>query len=84
MKIFCKFPSKIISKLDFWLVICIAKDLIWKTLKVIFSIFLIFLHPQIPYFPEKAYLFSFQIMYTSQFKKDPYDWFCGPRSHMNN
>ncbi len=66
MKIFCKCPTKIISKLDFWLVICIAKDLILTTLKVIFLIFFIFLHPQIPDFPEKAYLYSFQIMYTSQ------------------
>ncbi len=31
----------------------------------------------------KAYLFSFQIMYKSQFQKiDPYDWFCGLRSQM--
>ncbi len=30
----------------------------------------------------KAYLFSFQMMYTSQLKKIyPYDWFCGPGSH---
>ncbi len=31
----------------------------------------------------ESYLFSFQIMYTSQFWKiDPYDWFCGPGSQM--
>ncbi len=31
----------------------------------------------------KAYLFSIQIMYKSQFQNiDPYDWFCGPGSHM--
>ncbi len=31
----------------------------------------------------KAYLFSFQMMYNSQFQKiDPYDWFCGPGSHI--
>ncbi len=35
---------------NFWLVICIAKNLIWTTLKVIFSIFRFFLYPQIPYF----------------------------------
>ncbi len=30
-----------------------------------------------------AYLFSFQMMYKSQFRKiDPYDLFCGPGSHM--
>ncbi len=28
-------------------------------------------------------LFSFQVMYKSQFHKiDPYDWFCGPGSHI--
>ncbi len=30
--------------------ICIAKNFIWTTLKVIFSIFRFFLHPQIPDF----------------------------------
>ncbi len=39
MKIFCKFPTINISKRYYWLVICIAKNLIWTTLKVIFSIF---------------------------------------------
>ncbi len=41
MKIFCKFPTINISTY-FWLVICFAKDLIWTTLKVIFSIFRFF------------------------------------------
>ncbi len=50
MKIFCKFPTVNISKLNFWLVICIAKNFIWTNLKVIFSIFGFFLHPQIPDF----------------------------------
>ncbi len=50
MHIFCKFPTLNISKLNFWLVIYIAKDFIWTTLKVIFSIFIYFLHPQIPDF----------------------------------
>ncbi len=36
MKIFCTFPTVNISKLNFWLVICIAKNFIWTTLKVIF------------------------------------------------
>ncbi len=35
----CKFLTINISKLNFWLVICIAKNLIWTTLKMIFSIF---------------------------------------------
>ncbi len=39
MKIFCKFPTVNISKLNFWLVICITKNFIWTTLKVIFSMF---------------------------------------------
>ncbi len=36
MKIFCTVN---ISKLNFWLVICIAENFIWTTLKMIFSIF---------------------------------------------
>ncbi len=48
MKIFCTFPILNILKLNFWLVICIAKNFIWTTLKEIFSIFRFFLHPQIP------------------------------------
>ncbi len=63
-----------------------AKDFIWTT----FSIFrFFFLHPQIPDLqivvsqPNitsiEAYLFSFQMMHKSQFKKiDPYDCFCAP------
>ncbi len=47
---FCKFPTVNISERHFWLVICIAKNFIWTTLKVIFSIFIFFLHPQIPDF----------------------------------
>ncbi len=46
MKIFSKFPTINISELKFWLVICIAKDFIWTTLKAPFF----FLHPQIPDF----------------------------------
>ncbi len=42
MKIFCTFSTVNISKLNFWLVICIAKNFIWTTLKVIFSIFRFF------------------------------------------
>ncbi len=32
-------PTVNISKLNYWLLICIAKNLIWTTLKMIFSIF---------------------------------------------
>ncbi len=61
MKIFCKFPTVNISKHNFWLVICIAKDFVWANLKAIFSIFRFFLHPQIPDFqilsyPNKPYI----------------------------
>ncbi len=90
MKIFCTVN---ISKLNFWLVICIAKNFIWTTLKMIFSIFRFFctLRFQIyKYCPiitnhtsMERYLFSFQMMHKSQFRKiDPYDWFCAPGSHI--
>ncbi len=42
VKIFCKFSTVNISKLNFWLLICIAKNFIWTTLKSIFSIFRFF------------------------------------------
>ncbi len=42
MKIFSKFPIINISKLNFWLLICIAEILIWTSLKMIFSIFIFF------------------------------------------
>ncbi len=42
MKIFCKFPTVNISKLNFWLLICIAKNYNWTNLKAIFSIFWVF------------------------------------------
>ncbi len=40
--LFCKCPTINISKLNFWLEICIAKNFIWTTLMVIFSIFRFF------------------------------------------
>ncbi len=42
MKIFSTFPTINISKLNYWLLICIAKNFIWTTLKMIFSIFRFF------------------------------------------
>ncbi len=42
MNVFCKFPTVNISKLNYWLVICIAKNFIWTTLKMILSIFRLF------------------------------------------
>ncbi len=41
-QIFSKYPTVNRSKLDFWLVICIAMNLIWTTLKAIFSMFWFF------------------------------------------
>ncbi len=41
-RIFWKCPTLNISKFIFGLVICVAKDLIWTTLKAIFSIFRFF------------------------------------------
>ncbi len=43
---YCKY----INLFFFLDVICFAKNLIWTTLKAIFSIFNFFLHPQIPDF----------------------------------
>ncbi len=99
MKIFCNFPTVNISKNNFWSVTCIPKNLIWTTLKAIFSIFLtiffFFLRHQIPdysqilSYPNKPYIngkliYSYDVGYKSQFfkKKDPYDWFYGPGSHV--
>ncbi len=78
MKIFCKCPTVNISKLNFGLVICIAKNLIWTTLKEICDTIVVSqtnigqtIHQW------KDYVFSFQMMYKSQFWKiDPYDWIC--------
>ncbi len=80
-----------IYQLNFWLVICIAKNFIWTTLKMIFSISRFFFAPSDSRFSNivqtihqwKYYLFSFRIQYKSQFWKiDSYDWFCAPGSHM--
>ncbi len=62
MNIFCKFPTANVSKLNF----CMAKNLIWTTLKVIFSIFRFFLHSQIP---------DFQTVASQPNKIDTYDFF---------
>ncbi len=79
MKIFSTFPIINISKLNFWLVICIAKNFIWTTLKMIFSIFRFFLLPQIPdlqIFASQPNVVNksiesifIQLSYTSQKKK---------------
>ncbi len=80
MKIFC---TANISKLNFWLLICIAKNFIWTTLKIIFSIFRFFHTLRFSNIVQtihqwKYNFFIFQMMRKSQFHKiDSYDWFCG-------
>ncbi len=59
MKTCCISPTVNISKLNFWSVICIAKNFIWATLKEIFSIFRLCLHLQIP------------VLYLSQILSNP-------------
>ncbi len=87
MKIFSKFPTVNISKLNFLLLICIAKNFIWLnlTLKMIFSIFKFFciLRFQIfKYCPIITNHTSMERLFILYFSVDPYDWFCGPGSHM--
>ncbi len=64
MKIFCKFPTINISKLNFWLVRCIAKNLIWTTSKAVFSIFGFLLHSHIPDF--QVVIFRTNIVLSQQ------------------
>ncbi len=78
-------------KTYFWLVVCIAKNLIWTTLKVIFSVFRFFLHLQIPDFQivvsrtnivlsNKPYIngkFIYSDNVYISIKKN-----CGPGSHL--
>ncbi len=88
MKIFSTSPTVNISKLNFWLLICIAKNFIWTTLKMIFSIFRFFctLRFQIyKYCPIITNHTSMEILFISfdVHKLDPYDWFCGPGSNFS-
>ncbi len=95
MKIFCKFPTILISKLNFWLVICIAKNFIWTTLKLIFSIYIFFFAPLDSRFSNSCISAKYCPILTNhtsieslfiQLPDDvyiyPYDWFCGPGSHI--
>ncbi len=82
MKIFC---TVTIWKLNYCLVICMAKNLIWTTLKMIFSIFRCFctlrLSKYCPNHTSKEILLIqlIQMMHKSQFwQMYPYDWFCAP------
>ncbi len=92
LKIFFIFPTVNISKVNFWLVICIAKDF-----KSDFLNILIFFAPSDSRFSYGCILSKYcpiltnhtsteslfiQMMYKSQFQKIyPYDCFCGPWSH---
>ncbi len=86
---YCKY-----IKLNFWLVICIAKNFIWTTLKAIFSIFRYsFLHPLIPDLQivvsqtnivwSQQTIHQWKAMFENKIEKnDPYDWFCSPVSYI--
>ncbi len=89
MTIFCTFPTINISKLNFWLVICIAKNFIWTTLKMIFSIFRFFCTLRFQIFKYCPIITThtsverwlIQMTCKSHFQKtDPYDWSCAPGS----
>ncbi len=60
MKIFCKFPTMIISKLNFCLVICMAKNFIWTTFFFALSDFR---------FSNGCILAKYWSMYKTLFKK---------------
>ncbi len=71
-KIFSKFPTINISKLNFWLVICIAVNFIRTTLKAIFSIFRFFctLRFQIfKYCPIRTNPYLFRLCINPKFEK---------------
>ncbi len=75
------FPTIHISQLNYWLLICIAKNLIWTTLKMIFSIFRFFctLRFQIlKYCLIKTNHTSMEISLIQKSQLTLYDWFCGP------
>ncbi len=71
MKIFSKFSTVNISKLNFWLVICIAKNFIWWRW---FSQYLDFLHPQIPDFQSNIEPYINGKMIYSAFRWCSLNW----------
>ncbi len=79
-------PTVNISKRNYWLLICIAKNFIWTTLKIILSIFRFFcilrfqIYKYCPNHTSMEILFILQIINIP--KNDPYDWFCAPGSHI--
>ncbi len=77
MKIFCKFPTANISKVNFCLVICIAKSFILDNI----IIYKILLHPQIPDFQKVVSQLSLSI--NLNLDKFTLKRFCGPGSQMS-
>ncbi len=93
MKIFCIFPTVNISKLNFWLVIFIVKNLIWTTLKAIFSIFRFLFALSDSRFSNSCVSANYCPLLTNHtpmvslfiqlmYKSVKNDWFCGPGSHV--
>ncbi len=85
MKIFCTFSTLNISQRNFWLVICITKNFIWTTLKMIFSIFRFvsrFSNSCISakYCPIITNHTSMETLFI-QLSDFTYDCFCAPKSH---
>ncbi len=70
-------PILNISKLNYWLLICIAKNFIWTTLKMIFSIFRFFCSLRFQIFKYCPNHTSIESWFNW-----PYDWFCAPGSQM--
>ncbi len=66
MKIFCTFPTVNISNQKNLLAIYIATDLIWRTLKVYFWIYMFILHTQIPDFQIVVAYFSQILSYPNK------------------
>ncbi len=91
MKIFCTLPTLNISKLNFWLLICIAKNFIWTTLKMIFSIFRFFCTLRFQIYKycliitnhtsmEILFIQLSDDVYMYISKNEHKDWICGPGS----
>ncbi len=76
-----KFTTVNLSKRNYWLVICIAKNLVWRAWKMIFSIFRFFCTLRFQIFkhcPNHTSIESSFIQRSDAIKKmDLHDWFCG-------
>ncbi len=93
MKILCKCPT-IVDQLNFWLVICFAKNFIWITLKANFSIIFYFAPSDswflncclsaksCPILTSRIPMESLFILISDDVYIYFWDWFCGPGSHI--